>query len=107
MIRSFHYAVYNNILQDKFPTEADTEEKEFWAEQWYHYISGFYMRAYLETMNGKKILPENAEDFEVMMQTFLLEKAIYELGYELNNRPDWVLIPLRGIKAIMNSEQHG
>ncbi len=42
-----------------------------------------------------------------MMQTFLLEKAIYELGYELNNRPDWVRIPLRGIKSIMNSEKYG
>ena len=65
------------------------------------------MRAYLETMAGKNILPNNSEDFEVMIQTFLLEKAIYELGYELNNRPAWVPIPLRGIKAIMNSEQHG
>ena len=38
------------------------------------------------------------------MRTFLLEKAIYELGYELNNRPDWVVIPLRGIKALMGKE---
>jgi maltose alpha-D-glucosyltransferase/alpha-amylase len=35
------------------------------------------------------------------MTTFLLEKAIYELNYELNNRPDWVIIPLRGIKTLM------
>jgi maltose alpha-D-glucosyltransferase/alpha-amylase len=36
-----------------------------------------------------------------MLRVFLLEKAIYELGYELNNRPDWVMIPLRGIKDLM------
>jgi maltose alpha-D-glucosyltransferase / alpha-amylase len=41
------------------------------------------------------------------METFLLEKAIYELGYELNNRPDWVLIPIRGIKYIMRKYQNG
>ena len=65
------------------------------------------MEAYLETMEGKKVLPDNVPDFNVLMETFLLEKAIYELGYELNNRPDWVLIPLRGIKSIMNAENHG
>jgi maltose alpha-D-glucosyltransferase/alpha-amylase len=37
----------------------------------------------------------------VLLNNFLLEKAIYELGYELNNRPDWVKIPLRGIRQLM------
>jgi maltose alpha-D-glucosyltransferase/alpha-amylase len=38
------------------------------------------------------------------MTTFLLEKAIYELNYELNNRPGWVIIPIRGIKSILKRE---
>ncbi|HZG01886.1 MAG TPA: hypothetical protein VEY71_12850, partial [Chitinophagales bacterium] len=50
---------------------------------------------------GSAFIPTNKEDLDVMLQTYLLEKAIYELNYELNNRPDWVLIPIRGIKAIM------
>ncbi|HSI90590.1 MAG TPA: maltose alpha-D-glucosyltransferase, partial [Adhaeribacter sp.] len=107
MIRSFHYAAYNALLQDAYLTKEDSTEMEYWAEQWYHYISGFYVRSYLDTMEDKNILPDNAEDFEVLIQTFLLEKAIYELGYELNNRPDWVLIPLRGIKSIMNTLAEG
>lgn len=107
MIRSFHYAVYNALIQDAYLTEENNPTMEYWAEQWYHYVRGFYMEAYLETMEGKKVLPDNVRDFNVMMETFLLEKAIYELGYELNNRPDWVLIPLRGIKSIMNAEKHG
>jgi maltose alpha-D-glucosyltransferase/alpha-amylase len=36
------------------------------------------------------------------METYILEKAVYELNYELNNRPDWVLIPIRGIESIIN-----
>jgi maltose alpha-D-glucosyltransferase/alpha-amylase len=40
---------------------------------------------------------------DILMTTFRLEKAIYELNYELNNRPDWVVIPLRGIKALVGS----
>ena len=72
-----------------------------YAEQWFHYMAGFFMKAYLETVKGTQLIPNNKEDLDVLMQTFLLEKAIYELNYELNNRPDWVVVPIRGIKAIM------
>ena len=64
-------------------------------------MSGFFMQAYLEAVQGSAFLPTNPEDLQVLLQTFLLEKAIYELNYELNNRPDWVIIPLRGIKQVM------
>ena len=37
----------------------------------------------------------------MILKIFLLEKAIYEVGYELNNRPDWVIIPLKGIKDLL------
>ena len=37
----------------------------------------------------------------MLLDTFLLEKALYEVRYELNNRPDWVPIPLRGILSLM------
>jgi maltose alpha-D-glucosyltransferase/alpha-amylase len=39
-----------------------------------------------------------------MLKAFLLEKAIYELGYELNNRPEWTVIPLKGIHVILKGE---
>ena len=46
-------------------------------------------------------LPQTMEEFRLLLRIFLLEKAIYELGYELNNRPDWVQIPLRGTLDIL------
>jgi maltose alpha-D-glucosyltransferase/alpha-amylase len=55
-------------------------------------------------VKGSAFIPDNKEDLETLMTTFLLEKAIYELNYELNNRPGWVLIPLRGIKALMKKD---
>ena len=79
--------------------EKDNQFLEQWAEQWQHYISRFYLDAYLERMGSKAEL--NGED-EVLIRTYLLEKAIYELGYELNGRPDWVNIPLRGIHYLMS-----
>ncbi|SFU96049.1 maltose alpha-D-glucosyltransferase [Pontibacter akesuensis] len=107
MIRSFHYAAYNGLFQQEGLRREDAEYLESWAEQWYHYASGFYMHAYLEKTRGTGIIPPKEDDFETLIHTFLLEKAIYELGYELNNRPDWVLIPIRGIKYIMKKYTNG
>ncbi len=107
MIRSFHYASYNVLFQQDNFRKEESAYLEQWAEQWYHYASGFFMHAYLEKAKGTNIIPASEEDFEILIDTFLLEKAIYELGYELNNRPDWVLIPIRGIKYIMRKYQNG
>jgi len=101
MIRSFHYAAYNALFQQDSLRKEDVDYLEGWAEQWYHYASGFFMNSYMAKTKGTGLVPAAEEDFEILMQTYLLEKAIYELGYELNNRPDWVLIPIRGIKYIM------
>ncbi len=101
MIRSFHYAVYNAFFQMDVSRKEQAEVLEQWTEQWYHYISGFYIKAYLEATKGSNFIPEDKADLTVLLQTFLLEKAIYELNYELNNRPDWVTIPMQGIKTIM------
>jgi maltose alpha-D-glucosyltransferase/alpha-amylase len=99
MMRSFHYAAFGKILLNENYREKDIEFLEQWADQWQHYISRFYLGAYLERMGSKADL--NNED-EILIRTYLLEKAIYELGYELNGRPDWVNIPLRGIYYLMN-----
>jgi maltose alpha-D-glucosyltransferase/alpha-amylase len=107
MIRSFHYAAYNALFQQEGLRREDLDYLEAWAEQWYQYASGFFMHNYLSKTRGTGIVPAKEEDFEILIHTFLLEKAIYELGYELNNRPDWVLIPIRGIKYIMKKYKNG
>lgn len=94
MMRSFHYAAFGKIMLNENYREQDIEILEKWAEQWQHYVSRFYLGAYLERMGmGRKLSYEN----DVLIRTYILEKAVYELGYELNSRPDWVIIPLRGI----------
>ncbi|MEM8568529.1 MAG: phosphotransferase, partial [Bacteroidota bacterium] len=99
MMRSFHYAAYSKVLLNENYRDKDIEYLETWADQWQHYVSGFYLSAYLERMGiGRKL----TGSYEILMRTYLLEKAIYELGYELNSRPDWVIIPLRGIKHLID-----
>lgn len=101
MIRSFHYAAYSGLFENESFKLGNADYLEEWAELWYHYMSGFYIKAYLETAQGHNFLPGNQEDFNILMQTFLLEKAVYELNYELNNRPNWAIIPMRGIQYVM------
>ncbi|MEX2232779.1 MAG: maltose alpha-D-glucosyltransferase [Cyclobacteriaceae bacterium] len=104
MIRSFHYAAYGSLVLDSHIRKEDFTRLIPFVEHWYHYMRGFFMKAYLETVKGSAFIPDNKEDLETLMTTFLLEKAIYELNYELNNRPGWVMIPLRGIKALMKKD---
>jgi maltose alpha-D-glucosyltransferase/alpha-amylase len=104
MIRSFHYAAYGSLVLDNHIRKEDFSKLIPFVDQWYHYMSGFFMKAYLETVEGSPFIPKNKEDLETLMTTFLLEKAIYELNYELNNRPGWVMIPLRGIKTLMKKD---
>jgi maltose alpha-D-glucosyltransferase/alpha-amylase len=105
MIRSFHYAAYGGLFLDNQIRKEDISRLEPYAEQWYHYMSGFFMKAYMETVKGSGFIPKSKDDLNTLMTTFLLEKAIYELNYELNNRPDWLVIPLRGIKELVGSTQ--
>ncbi|NOT76450.1 MAG: maltose alpha-D-glucosyltransferase [Cyclobacteriaceae bacterium] len=99
MMRSFHYAAFGKILLNENYREQDLEFLESWAEQWQHYVGRFYLGAYMEKMGLGTELPY--ED-DVLIRTYLIEKAVYELGYELNGRPDWTVIPLRGIEYQVN-----
>ncbi len=102
MIRSFHYAAYGSLFLDNQIRKEDYPRLMPFVEQWYHYMSGFFMSAYIDTVKGSAFIPREKSDLEILMTTFLLEKAVYELNYELNNRPDWVIIPLRGIRDILS-----
>jgi len=105
MIRSFHYAAYSTLLKHASIRPEDTALLEPWAELWYQYVSGIFLRSYLNVV-GKAplvLVPKERKELEILLQALLLEKAVYELGYELNNRPDWVIIPIRGIHDILKN----
>ena len=105
MIRSFHYAAFGSLFLDNQIRKEDITVLLPYVEQWYHYMSGFFIKSYMEKVGNSAIVPDNAADLETLLQTYLLQKAIYELNYELNNRPDWVIVPLRGIKAIVEKNK--
>jgi maltose alpha-D-glucosyltransferase/alpha-amylase len=105
MLRSFHYAAHTVLRRHGQLRSEDAAALGAWAEAWYRHVGGVFLHAYLKTVAGAAFVPEERQELEVMLDAFLLEKAIYELGYELDNRPDWVGIPLRGIRELMEGSK--
>jgi maltose alpha-D-glucosyltransferase/alpha-amylase len=101
MMRSYQYAAYSALWQPSMRTE-DIPFLERWADFWYRQMSGVFLQSYLATSAGAAFIPRDDDDLQVMLEAYLLDKAVYEVGYELNNRPDWVVIPIRGIKHILH-----
>ncbi len=63
-----------------------------------------FVEAYRETMTDKRLWPADAKAADDMLKFFLIEKAFYEIEYELAHRPDWLRVPLAGLLRILNGE---
>jgi maltose alpha-D-glucosyltransferase/alpha-amylase len=101
MIHSFHFATMTTLIHHGSTHPDDIPLLEPWLEAWYIYVSGSYLKAYLHAMKNSPLVPANRTELEIMLRCFLIEKVVHELAYELNNRPDWVDIPLRGIEILL------
>jgi len=102
MLRSFHYASETALKSENIPAESTTRSQA-WSRLWVESVSATFLRSYMGTAGTASFVPHGAEDLEMQLRTMLLEKALYELRYELNARPDWVRIPLRGILELMTT----
>jgi maltose alpha-D-glucosyltransferase/alpha-amylase len=108
MIRSFQYAAYAALFgriagvtqrPEMLPVLAE------WAAQWNAWTTAVYLKGYFATAGKAVFLPAAPEDLRTLLDIYTLEKALYEVAYELNNRPDWVRVPLNGILKLMNVER--
>jgi maltose alpha-D-glucosyltransferase/alpha-amylase len=100
MLRSFSYAAYATLINYTARRPEDLTRLEPWARLWERSIAAEFLRAYRERAQGAKFLPSDDNDFRKLLDAHLLDKALYELLYELNNRPAWVRIPLLGILSL-------
>jgi maltose alpha-D-glucosyltransferase/alpha-amylase len=103
MVRSFHYAAHAALRGQApglFHQHGDVPLEQ-WATFWSRWVSAAFMRSYLDQTQAAGLLPAERAQLQTMLCCYLLEKALYELRYELNNRPDWVNIPLEGILQLV------
>jgi len=67
-------------------------------------VADAFRDGYFDTDGIGTLLPKSPADVEVVLEAFLLAKAVYEVGYELAHRPDWVRIPLEAVSRLLPSE---
>src|SRR5690606_31912779 len=102
MLRSLEYASHAAVRDGRHRPE-DVPLLQVWGNAWADWVSSSFLGGYLDRVAGTRIVPPNDADLELMLKFFLFEKVIYEISYELNNRPDWVEIPMRGLLAILQA----
>jgi maltose alpha-D-glucosyltransferase/alpha-amylase len=106
MLRSLHYVSRSGLHRLAETTGGalpiDTKLAEDWARLWYSWTAARFLGEYLEHARSADFLPASMEDIRFVLDTFVLDKALYEVAYELENRPEWVAIPLEGILEIAN-----
>ena len=100
MLRSFSYAAYASLINYTARHSEDVARLEPWALLWECSAAAEFLRAYREVAEGVEFLPRNTGDFRRLLDVFLLDKALYEVLYEMNSRPAWVRIPLMGILSL-------
>ena len=106
MFRSFHYAIYSTIFNNDGSFSTSQEEMFEAGEVLYKYMIGVFMETYVKKVQSENLNIGYKQEIEFLLDYCLLEKAVYELGYELNSRPRWTIIPLRGISSILKNKKN-
>jgi maltose alpha-D-glucosyltransferase/alpha-amylase len=100
MLRSFSYAAWAAFLNYTARRPQDATTLEPWARLWEKATCAIFLKVYRELTRCTKLCPADSAAFSRLLDAFLLDKALYELNYELNNRPSWVRIPLVGLLTL-------
>jgi maltose alpha-D-glucosyltransferase/alpha-amylase len=106
MIYSFFYAANAALreLPQSHKPPAQRENMAGWSRYWSVWVGAAFLRAYLKTARSAPFIPADETALKVMLDAELLRKAIYELGYELNNRPDWLKISLQVLLDLLDPD---
>ncbi len=109
MLRSFDYAARSTIPDAVARGQVRSEERaqELLAargEEWVTWVTASYLRGYLDVISEADLVPKDLHTRRVQLDAHLIEKALYEIRYELHHRPDWVGIPIVGLKRLLQAE---
>ncbi|MHB1022739.1 MAG: maltose alpha-D-glucosyltransferase [Acidobacteriaceae bacterium] len=100
MLRSYSYAAFAALQRYTTRRPEHIKTLEPWAQLWERSTTSAFLRGYMQVMEQSPLHMSRPEDMQQLLKVYLLEKALYELLYELNNRPTWAYIPLAGILSL-------
>ncbi|REK10438.1 MAG: hypothetical protein DWQ37_16255 [Planctomycetota bacterium] len=105
MVRSLHYASCSaSSVVPADQVALTPAQLDAWTRAWYAWSAVSFLSAYHDTVGKASFLPDSMDAFERAVGVCLLEKALYELRYELNNRPDWVYLPLAALIDLLGND---
>ena len=102
MLRSFDYVCHAALGDQAARGPDDCARLGGWMRFWTLWTSAAFLKSYLAVAAGQSFIPSNRADVQLLLDVYLLEKALYELRYEMNNRPTWTGIPLGGIRQLLD-----
>jgi maltose alpha-D-glucosyltransferase/alpha-amylase len=101
MLRSFNYAALATATQLNEGVQQ-TKKLDAMLAVWERQTGAAFLQAYLDAIQDSGICPSNAADTQALIRLFVLEKALYEINYELNSRPHWLAFPIRGVLRVLD-----
>ena len=107
MLRSFHYVSHAALFGDVpgiVPSREAHPQLERWARVWYHWVSAVYLKEYLKCSGSASFLPSQIDEIKILLGAYMIERALIELEYELQQRPAWIRIPLHGVLEQLSKE---
>ena len=104
MLRSFHYASHAALIEEENRAggAVDGGRMHGWAEFWNRWVGAQFLKSYLQETSDSRLVPASREELELLLDTLLLERAVGELGREIQHRPQWARIPLLAIRQLLN-----
>jgi maltose alpha-D-glucosyltransferase/alpha-amylase len=101
MLRSMNYAATAALFERAEPDSEEWKHLQPWADAWEAAARERFLTAYLTRAHEGRFLPRERDTFAILLDAFELDKALYEIEYELSHRPQWLRIPLRGVAQII------
>jgi maltose alpha-D-glucosyltransferase/alpha-amylase len=105
ILRSFHYVSHAALFGDVpgiVPGREAQSQLQRWAKFWYQWVSTIFLNSYLKVGSRGQFLPQSDEEMRILLGSYMLERALTEIEYEIEHRPEWIRIPIHGILEQIN-----
>ena len=97
MLRSFHYAAVTVCFEQLKITPEMKKVLYQWSVYWYRWVSRIFFISYYKKILSQQLIPQELNLSLLLLKSYMLEKVLYEIEYELHHRPDWLIFPCYGL----------